>query len=663
VVSETERRAGSLLDAATLRSLIEQVPVTVYIDRLDDISSNVFMSPQLEAVLGYSSEEWASDPEFYVKVIHPDDLERVLAEHRRTRETGDLFSMEYRMVARDGSVLWFLDEARVVRDETGRPVFHHGFILDITERKELADALHRSEEELRREKRYLESLLEISPVAIVTLDLEERVTSWNPAAEALFRYTQAEALGRTIEELVLRTEALAREGASIMEEAMAEGAAHRVTRRMRKDGTLVDVAMRVVPIRSDGKTIGSYAIYHDVSELQRQKHHLQSLLENSPTAIVQVDLADTIVAWNPAAEALFGYRRQEAIGRNIDDLVANSEDVRAEAAECNKQAREMGHVHLVTRRTRKDGALVDVEVLVAPVVSGGELQSYYVLYHDIGELMRARREAEEATRTVRAQADELTELNRTLNARVDEQVEEIERMSRLRRFLTPQVADVILAAGAESVLESHRSEITAVFCDLRGFTQFAEVNEPEDVMRVLREYHAAMGEIIVEYGATLEHFEGDGMMLFFNDPIPVADPANRAVRMAIAMRDRAAELSSAWRRHGYDLGFGVGVARGYATLGRIGFEGRFDYGAVGPVVNMASRLGSAAASGQLLISLRVFAEVEDVIEAEPAGELEMKGFHGPQQVFNVIGIKAPIAEIEARQRESDAAAARLGSDG
>jgi adenylate cyclase len=156
---------------------------------------------------------------------------------------------------------------------------------------------------------------------------------------------------------------------------------------------------------------------------------------------------------------------------------------------------------------------------------------------------------------------------------------------------------------------------------------------------------------------------GDGMMLFFNDPIPVADPANRAVRMAIAMRDRAAELSSAWRRHGYDLGFGVGVARGYATLGRIGFEGRFDYGAVGPVVNIASRLGNAAASGQILISLRVFAEVEDVIEAEPAGELEMKGFHGPQEVFNVNGIKAPTAETETRQRESDAAAARLGSDG
>jgi PAS domain S-box-containing protein len=782
-VSQKERRAGTgvLPDATTLRSLIEQVPVTVYIDRLDDISSNVFMSPQLEAVLGYSAEEWASDREHFLKVVHPEDRERVLAEHRRTRETGDMFSMEYRMLARDGSVRWFLDEARVVRDETGRPVFHHGFLLDITERKKLEEALHRSEDELRREKQYVESLLEISPVAVVTLDLDEQVTSWNPAAEALFGYSEAGALGRTIQDLILRTETLYEEGVSIMNEAMAEGAAHRITRRMRKDGTLVDVEMLVVPLRSDGETIGSYAIYHDVSELhrqkqyyeslleisptaiitvdldgaitswnpaaeklfgysrdealgrrvdelvaaadevraeaadvnrlgsqgevelitrrtrkdgslvdvhvlvapvllegevvgrygiyhdiselQRQKQRFQALLDDSPTAIAAVDLRDTITAWNPAAEKLFEYTREEAVGRNIDELVANSPDIAAEAAELNKQARDEGHVHVITRRTRRDGSLVDVEVLVTPLLLGGEMEGFYAIYHDIGELMRARREAEDAAQTIRAQAEELAEWNRTLNARVDEQVEEIERMSKLRRFLTPQVADAILAAGADSVLESHRSEITAVFCDLRGFTHFAEVNEPEDVMRVLREYHGAMGEIIFEYGATLEHFEGDGMMLFFNDPIPVADPTNRAVRMAIAMRDRAAELTDAWRRHGHDLGFGVGVARGYATLGRIGFEGRFDYAAVGSVVNMASRLGNAAAAGQILVSLRVFAEVEDVIDAEPAGELEMKGFHGPQQVFNVIGIKAPRADVEALQRDSGAAAARLGSDG
>jgi adenylate cyclase len=232
-------------------------------------------------------------------------------------------------------------------------------------------------------------------------------------------------------------------------------------------------------------------------------------------------------------------------------------------------------------------------------------------------------------------------LDDTIRARVEEQVAEIERMSRLRRFLSPQVADAILAAGGDDLLESHRSDITAVFCDLRGFTRFAEVTEPEDVMRVLREYHGAMGEIISEYGATLEHYEGDGMMLFFNDPIPVPDPTSRAVRMAVAMRDRAAALAGAWRRHGYELGFGVGVARGYATLGRIGFEGRFDYAAVGSVVNMASRLGNAAAAGQILISQRVLADVDDLVEAEPAGELELKGFHGPQRVFNLVALRQP----------------------
>src|SRR5204863_353719 len=326
----------------------------------------------------------------------------------------------------------------------------------------------------------------------------------------------------------------------------------RITRRMRKDGALVDVEMLVVPLRSDGRTVGSYAIYHDVTELHRQKQYYESLLEISPTAIITVDLAGTVTSWNPAAERLFGYGRDEALGRDVDELLAAAEELRAEAAEVNRLGSDR-EVELITRRTRKDGALVDVKVLVAPVVSGGDMQGYYAIYHDIGELVRARREAEEATHTIRMQAEELVKWNRTLNARVDEQVQEIERMSRLRRFLSPQVADAILAAGADSVLESHRREITAVFCDLRGFTRFAEVNEPEDVMRVLREYHSAMGEIIFEYGATLEHFEGDGMMLFFNDPIPVADPTNRAVRMAIAMRDRAAELAVAWRRHGYDL--------------------------------------------------------------------------------------------------------------
>jgi adenylate cyclase len=245
--------------------------------------------------------------------------------------------------------------------------------------------------------------------------------------------------------------------------------------------------------------------------------------------------------------------------------------------------------------------------------------------------------------TVRAQAEELADWNRTLNARVQQQVAEIERMSRLRSFLSPQIADAVVAAGDDSVLESHRREITAVFCDLRGFTRFSDVNDPEDVMRVLREYHTEMGKIIFTYGATVEHFEGDGMMLYLNDPIPVPDATLEAVRMAVAMRDRVAKLAEGWRGQGYELDLGVGVALGHATLGRIGFEGRFGYGAVGSVVNMAARLGNAAAGGQVLISQRVFAAVEDLIEAKPLGELELKGFYGPQRIFSLLAVKEQLA--------------------
>jgi adenylate cyclase len=249
--------------------------------------------------------------------------------------------------------------------------------------------------------------------------------------------------------------------------------------------------------------------------------------------------------------------------------------------------------------------------------------------------------------TIRAQAEELADWNRTLNARVEEQVAEIERVSRLRGFLSPQVADAIVAAGDESVLESHRREITAVFSDLRGFTRFSETADPEDAMRVLREYHTEMGKIIFAYGATVEHFEGDGMMLYLNDPIPVPDATLEAVRMAVAMRDHAAKLAEGWRREGYELDLGVGVALGHATLGRIGFEGRFGYGAVGSVVNMAARLGNAAAGGQVLITQRVFAAVEDFVETEPVGELELKGFHGPQRIYSLIALNEQLAAARA----------------
>ena len=241
--------------------------------------------------------------------------------------------------------------------------------------------------------------------------------------------------------------------------------------------------------------------------------------------------------------------------------------------------------------------------------------------------------------TIQAQAAELAELNRTLEARVQQQVDELERVGRLRRYLSPQLAELIISSGDESVLESHRREITVVFCDLRGFTAFAETTEPERVMEVLREYHAALGELIFRFEGTVERFAGDGVMVFFNDPLPCPDPAERAVRMAVAMRERVGELAVGWRKQEYELGFGVGIAIGYATLGRIGFEGRFDYAAIGTVTNQAARLCGEAGDGQILISQRVCAAAEALAEVEPVGDLSLKGFSRPLAAFNVVGLR------------------------
>jgi class 3 adenylate cyclase/putative methionine-R-sulfoxide reductase with GAF domain len=234
---------------------------------------------------------------------------------------------------------------------------------------------------------------------------------------------------------------------------------------------------------------------------------------------------------------------------------------------------------------------------------------------------------------------ELADLNRTLEARVDEQVAQLERVGRLRRYLSPQLADVIISSGDESILESHRRQITVVFCDLRGFTAFAETAEPEEVMGVLAEYYEALGALVRASDGTLDHFAGDGMMVFFNDPLPQPDHAERAVRLACAMRERAADLARGWRRAGHELGFGVGVAAGYATLGRIGFEGRYDYTAIGSVANLAARLCGEAQGGQVLIPARLLGMVEDVIDAEPVGTLALKGFHRTVEAFNVTGLR------------------------
>jgi class 3 adenylate cyclase len=241
--------------------------------------------------------------------------------------------------------------------------------------------------------------------------------------------------------------------------------------------------------------------------------------------------------------------------------------------------------------------------------------------------------------TVQEQAVQLAEWNRTLEQRVQEQLGEIERMGRLKRFFSPQLAEMMISAGGEQLLASHRREITVVFCDLRGYTAFGEAAEPEEVMGVLREYHAAMGSLIFHFEGTLERFTGDGLMVFFNDPLPCPDPAARAVRMAVAMRQQMDELTARWRQRGHQLAFGVGIAHGYATLGMIGFESRIDYGAIGPVTNLAARLCDAAQAGQILVSQRVLVSVEDLVAAEAAGELSLKGFSRPVPAFNVLGLK------------------------
>jgi class 3 adenylate cyclase len=235
--------------------------------------------------------------------------------------------------------------------------------------------------------------------------------------------------------------------------------------------------------------------------------------------------------------------------------------------------------------------------------------------------------------------DELEELNRTLEHRVQDQVAQLERLGRLKRFFSPQLAEAIVSGGADDPLRTHRREITVVFLDLRGFTGFAETAEPEEVMAVLREYHAEMGGLVLEHEGTLERFAGDGMMVFFNDPVPVPNPAERAVRMALAMQERVDGLKGQWRKRGFDLDLGVGVAQGYATLGAIGFEGRWDYGAIGTVSNLASRLCGEAQPGQVLIAQRVLGAVEDLVEVEPVGPLTLKGFSKAVPAYHVVRLK------------------------
>jgi len=240
--------------------------------------------------------------------------------------------------------------------------------------------------------------------------------------------------------------------------------------------------------------------------------------------------------------------------------------------------------------------------------------------------------------TIENQAAELARWNRELEQRVQDQVEQLERVGRLRRFLPAQLADLIVSSGDESFLNGHRREITVVCCDLRGFTAFAETAEPEDVWEILGEYHGALGDLIARFEGTLERFTGDGLVVFFNDPIPCDDAPLRSIRMALAMRQRVQELADRWQRRGHELAFGVGIAQGYATLGRIGFSGRFDYASIGSVTNLTARLCAEAAPWQILATQRVNAAAEDLVVSRFVGELSLRGFSRPVRAFEVSGL-------------------------
>jgi adenylate cyclase len=249
--------------------------------------------------------------------------------------------------------------------------------------------------------------------------------------------------------------------------------------------------------------------------------------------------------------------------------------------------------------------------------------------------------------TITAQTQELVDLNRTLEERVERQVLELERVQKLRRFLSPQLVDAIVSSGDDAILQSHRRMVAMLFADLRGWTSFVDTVEPEELMQVLREFHGVIGRLVQRFDATVGFLEGDGVQLFFNDPHEVPDAPLRAVQLACALREEMATLTPEWRKRGYDLDLGSGIALGYATCGEVGFEGRSDYAAIGAVTNLASRLADEASAGQVLISQRLLAEIDEDVEVEPVGELTLKGFRKPITAFNVVTLRERTAQPTA----------------
>jgi adenylate cyclase len=249
--------------------------------------------------------------------------------------------------------------------------------------------------------------------------------------------------------------------------------------------------------------------------------------------------------------------------------------------------------------------------------------------------------------TITTQAAELRDLNRTLEERVRTQVEQVERLRQLKRFLSPQLADAIVSSGDDSILTSHRRQVAMLFADLRGWTSFVDAVEPEELMRVLAEFHEVIGRLVKRFDATVGFLEGDGVQLFFNDPTEIPDPALQAVRLGCALREEMAELTPQWRKRSYALDFGAGIALGYATCGEVGFEGRSDYAAIGAVTNLASRLADEADRGEILITQRVYADIEDLVEVEPVRQVVLQGVQRPIAAFNVLAVRDGVAEFSS----------------
>jgi class 3 adenylate cyclase/putative methionine-R-sulfoxide reductase with GAF domain len=354
------------------------------------------------------------------------------------------------------------------------------------------------------------------------------------------------------------------------------------------------------------------------------------------------------VAIHKAPPAFVEFRRREPLIRPAPGTALGCAVATKEAAQIADVAENPAHQEDALRRSFVELAGART-LIVVPMLKDNEVMGAIIIYRQEVRLFTDKQI--ELLRDFAAQAviaienarllNDLNKLNQQLEQRVADQVGEIERMGRLRRFLPPQVADLIVASGTEKQLESHRREITALFCDLRGFTGFSESSDPEDVMALLREYHAAIGRIIIKYSGTLERYAGDGVMVIFNDPVPVENPALQAVLMALDMRSAIEALMEKWRLLGHDIGFGIGIAHGYATLGTIGFESRYDYAAIGTVSNVASRLCDEAKPGQILISPRVLLAVDKAVTVEPVGEFALKGIRRPMQAYNVLSNSPP----------------------